>query len=156
MARSILIAIFILLSSTFAEAQVSPAEVQKWLDAHQPDGSGPGQVVARVDGKLWSYGTRPDAAILYTFQIGESRDRSHRQYLVVFKSVGSQYEATKPRLVGVSGLQLLNEISIADMTITLRGKTWAPGDPLCCPSEAVSVQYVVNDDELIARGLRIK
>jgi len=156
MTRSMLIAIFFLLSLTFAEAQVSPAQVQKWLDAHQPDGSGPGQVVARMDGKLWSYGTSPDAAILYTFQIGESRDRSHKQYLVVFKSVGSQYEATKPRLVGVSGLQTLSELSIADMTITLRGKTWVPGDALCCPSETLSVQYVVYDDELIARGFRIK
>jgi len=59
-------------------------------------------------------------------------------------------------LVGVNGLQTLNELSIADMTITLRGKTWVPGDALCCPSETLSVQYVVYDDELIARGFRIK
>ena len=98
----------------------------------------------------------PDTVILYEYQIGESRDRSHKEYLVVFKSVGERYEPTKSRLVGIGGIQHLKEINIDGMTIILRGMGFSSKDAACCPSEAISVQYVVVDEELVAKGYRIK
>jgi hypothetical protein len=155
MTRLILTAALLLISSPVARAQVAPAAVQEYLDANRPHGSGPGIIIARVDGKLTEYGQHLDTAILYSYQIGESRDRSHAQYLVVFKSAGEEYFPTKPRLVGISGFQILNEISIDLKTMTLRGSAWGPKDGGCCPSEAIFVLYVVVDDELVAKGAKI-
>jgi hypothetical protein len=74
----------------------------------------------------------------------------------VFKSVGERYEPTKSRLVGMAGVQYLKEIFIDGMTITLRGMGFTPKDGACCPSEAISVQYALADNELVAKGYRIK
>jgi hypothetical protein len=137
-----------------AHAQVSNDEVQKFIEANRPNGFGPGQIIARADGDI-TYDGRPDTVILYSYQIGESQDRSHAEYLVVFKS-GERYEPIRPRLVGNSGAQYLNELSIDGVTITLRGMGYAPKDPLCCPSEAIVIQYVVVDRELVAKGQKRK
>jgi hypothetical protein len=154
--RSVLTLALLLMPSLVARAQISLSEVQKYIDANRPQGFGPGQVIAGANGKLTGYGRHPDTAILYGYQIGESRDRSGGQYLVVFRSTGEGYRPTQPRLVAADGVQYLNDLSINGMTITLRGKAWGPNDPHCCPSEAISVHYVVVNDELIAKGYSIK
>ncbi len=149
MTRSILITTLLCVCPYAAQAQVSDAEVQAYLESNRPSGSGPGLVIVRADGEL-TYDNQPDTAVLYTYQIGESRNRSKRQYLVVFKSFGSRYEPIKHRLVGSQGTQLFEELSIQDRTIVLRGKGYSPKDAMCCPSGTALVKYVLVDGELVS------
>ncbi len=151
MIQTILITLLTCVWSHVARAQVSDAEVHAYLESNRPRGAGPGLVIARADGELTNDNQR-DTAVLYTYQIGQARDRSARQYVVVFKSFGERYKPTEARLVGTKSVQLFEGLLIQNGTIVLRGKGYTPDDAMCCPSETISVKYVLVDSELVARG----
>lgn len=142
---------FLFMIAASANAQVSDEAIHAYIEKHREAGSGPGIVVARADGILTA-SNKTSSAVVYSYKIGKSRDRSGAQYMVVFVPFGNRYEPKKQVKVGLAGVQTVERIEILDRTITLFGKAWASKDPACCPSREVSQKYVVLYEGLMAKG----
>ena len=118
------------------------AGISAYLEKNREEGSGPGIIVSKAEGVLVS--GRVQVAILYTYQIGESRNRSFFQYVAVFDS--PSFSIPQRIRVGVNGAQTFDTISIENETITLHGKKWVKKDPLCCPSEEAILKLYYSSD----------
>ncbi len=119
--------------------------INEHMETNREKGAGPGIIISRAA----EQGDKPAVAVLYTYQIGESRDRSGAQYVTVLDS-GLAAKGTSHRMrVGLSGVQTFNEVSIENRIITLRGKRWAKNDPACCPSEDAILQLSYSSDGFV-------
>ena len=117
------------------------------LEAHRPDGFGPPLISSTAKGSV--RGDVQVKAVLFTFRMGESRDRNHWSYLIVF----GYGDPIGPVLVG-GGSQHFDSVSIEDRTIILSGKTYADDDPRCCPSIDASVRYGIAQRQLMPLATR--
>ncbi len=89
--------------------------------------------------------------MLYEYQIGPSRDRTHTRYLIVFWHLDGQLTANEPKAIGFVGSRLPEELSLNGRELLIKGLLWAGGDPLCCPSERYSERYLLRGRRLLRR-----
>ncbi len=112
------------------------------------EGFDPGVTISKAEGAL-DPSNKHFAVVLYSYRIGESRSRSHNQYLAVLDPTSSSGGQAKPVRVGLSGLQTFETVSIENKLIVLRGKRWMPDDPLCCPSAAGILRLFYSGEGLV-------
>ncbi|MEM6543264.1 MAG: hypothetical protein AAF680_00070 [Pseudomonadota bacterium] len=117
------------------------------LEAHRPDGFGPPLILGTAQGIV--RGDTQITAVVFAFQMGESRDRNHWSYLIVF----GYGDPIGPVLVG-GGSQHFDSVSIEDRTIVLFGKTYANDDSRCCPSVDASIRYGISQRQLVPLATR--
>ena len=81
------------------------------MEARRPEGSGPGMVVGAARGDLNGDG-RDDTAAMFTYVIGESRNRAGAQFLVVLLDAPSAVRHVGPHRIGVKGRRLAEHVTI--------------------------------------------
>jgi hypothetical protein len=130
-----------------AVANLSPDGIQTFMDAVRREGSGPGTVVSeqRTD---FNGDSVEDAVLLFTYQVGDSRDEAHTQYLALIVSDAGACVASSPRVVGGIGRAILDRVEVDGHSILLRGRKYLSHDPLYCPSAEARVTFLMKDGEL--------
>ena len=121
--------------------------VLEQLEAHKPEGFGRPVISSTAQGNV--RGDVQVTAVLFKFQMGESRDRNHWSYLIVL----GYGDPIGPVLVG-GGSQHFDSVSIEDRAIVLSGKIYAEDDPRCCPSIDASVRYGIAQRQLMPLATR--
>jgi len=124
---------------------------ESYIDMHlesiRPNGWGPPIIISVDVGVLT--GTVKHNVILFTFQIGEERDRNHWQYLITTRGK----EISRWIQVG-GGSQRFSKVKIENNVVILSGKGHAIGDSMCCPSIPVQVNYIYRNNQLMAQANR--
>lgn len=78
---------------------------------YQPEGFGPGFISLEAKGIL--NGEVESTVVIFGYTVGESRDRTHIQYLAAFDTVGGNQIITGgPITVGAAGYQHFENLSI--------------------------------------------
>jgi hypothetical protein len=149
LAKFLMGALFSGVFTTSALAQ--QAALLDFIEANRQEGFGPGFIALQEQGIL--HGEVNSTVVIYGYEIGENRDRSHPQYMAVFDSFTPAYELLAgPVLVGGSGVQQFDQLSIQDKVITLTGAMWITGDRACCPSGTARIEYTCSHGSCMARG----
>lgn len=108
----------------------------KWADPQSPDATG--KVKSVLYGELMSNG-REQAVVLLTGNWNEGKLSEDTAQVFDF------YKGDAWEVASFSG----NEAEINDGTLIIKSTEWAPDDPQCCPSLAVTRQYRWNGGEFI-------
>ncbi len=124
--------------------------IRDYLLSQQPEGSGPLTVLGRVHSDL-DADDSDETVVLYEYQIGPSRDRTHTRYLIVFWHRDGRLLANEAKAIGFVGLRLPEKLNLDGRELLIRGLRWEGGDPLCCPSERYSERYFLRGRRLLRK-----
>jgi len=113
------------------------------LESIRPNGWGPPGIISEDIGVLT--GNVKHRVILFTFQIGEERDRNHWQYLIATRGK----EISRWIQVGGSS-QHFSKVKVDNNIVVLSGKAHVTGDAMCCPSASIQVKYIYRNNQLMA------
>lgn len=127
-------------------AATTEIAVLNHMDALRPDGWGAPHIID--ESKVFLSGRAEYHVILYRYEIGEEQDRNGWQYLIAIRGD----DITPPVQVG-GGPQYFTKVTIRDHVIELSGKTYAKSDPACCPSIPITIEYILLNGRLTARGI---
>jgi hypothetical protein len=136
-----------------AAAAVDRQVVESLLETRRPEGFGDAGIIADVTADL-NADEVIDEIILYSYQIGSSRDGNHWQYLVAFLSSPTGHSPTESLLVGGKGRELWDKIEVVSDGIRLEGRHWRLDDAMCCPGEIAEMVIELHDGKFIALGGR--
>lgn len=143
--------LLMLLSLGPARAADPPVLPEAILDQVRPASPGEVHLIAWAEGVL--QGDVPVLAVLFSFAPGSERDPLHAQFLVVLPRTGYEQVAdqlpSKVQRVG-GARQHFSSLAISERLINLKGKSYAPGDPRCCPSRSVTFSYQLDGPWLTA------
>lgn len=127
-----------------------PAPIRDYLSSECPEGAGPLMILGWIHSDL-DDDEEAETVVLYEYQIGASRDRTHTRYLIVLWHRDGQLTANEPEAIGFVGSRLPEELRLNGEEILIKGLLWAGEDPLCCPSERYSQHYLLRGRRLLRR-----
>jgi len=90
------------------------------IQEHKPVDSGDPILQAQAVADLNGDGLL-DGVVVFSYQIGPSRDRRHTEYLTIVSSSSQGFAASWPIIVGARGFRTVTDIQIDRTEITLRG-----------------------------------
>ena len=84
----------------------------------------------------------PDTVVLYTIE-GQNLSNNYVQYLAVFVRSKTGLEAITHATVGGKGFRSVELKAVHDKRIDIATMSYAPDDPMCCPSRKGLTHFVL-------------
>lgn len=123
--------------------------VKIFVEAHRPEDSGPGKVLATASG-YYDGDAFADKLVVYTYERGPGQPHEPRGLFAVgFLTDG--FERTDLLFIPESEIvpSSLREYSHDGTSLEIRGKKRLPSDAECCPSADVTIILAVKNGEVV-------
>ncbi len=140
--------------------EISSPQINQAIEAFNATERGAEYCAARtsVNGDLDQDG-KPDLLVAFTIEgaCSEPEDAQSEpgtcgnlfeSYMMAF--TGSQQSASEPILIGGKGIQLIEELTIANAIIQVDSLKYAESDAMCCPTVATRDFYRLEGRKLVA------